>query len=170
VEGGVSSVVPGEVAASGQECHAAGCGQMICFRPEVCSVRQMIRISSSAKSWCAVRGCALQLDLQHLLLLFGRSRSLWLVKEQEEEECYRSRQLSLRTRLRSPNPDRRTHLTGKGSHDHWGYVRLLSGKWYPSFKALWASTPLGKVGFAFSSAATGIGGEWRIFRFSACDN
>jgi hypothetical protein len=37
--------------------------QMICFRPEVCLVQQMIRIPSSARPGCAVRGCALQLDL-----------------------------------------------------------------------------------------------------------
>jgi hypothetical protein len=38
---------------------------------------------------------------------------------------------------------------------------FLSGKWYPSFKGSWGpGTPLDKVGFASSSAATGIGGEF----------
>jgi hypothetical protein len=54
-----------------------------------------------------------------------RSSSLRWSKSRKKDVTVLVRKWSLRTRLRSPNPNRRTHLTGKGSHDHGGHVRLF---------------------------------------------
>jgi hypothetical protein len=71
---------------------------------------------------------------------------------------------SFRTRLRSPSPSRRPHLTGKGSHDHGGVCpSFRQGKWYPSFKALRASTPQHWVRWDLRSSSVGYG-HWRRIR------
>jgi hypothetical protein len=117
------------------------------FRLEMCSVRQTIKIPSSARSrYCCARlrvAVRLATSLAPFQAVFGGQR----VGREDVTVLVRKR--SLRTHLRFPNPNRRTHLTGKGSHDHWGLCpSFCQGSGIRPSRALrGASTPLGKVGF-----------------------